>query len=96
MRKNRIAFNEHRFKPWDFPKDSKVVQFFAIESDRLLELLELYPKAEEIFKDYCIKQTEFLRQTRLKKKHLYPHGRNDFDFTLQGTKKRPVFLNSSI
>ena len=46
VRKNRIAFNEHKFKPFEFPSTSKDVQLYSVEKERLEELFEMYPKAE--------------------------------------------------
>ena len=53
-RKEKIYFNEHRFKPFDFPKTAKVVTFYTVENDQLMELLENNPKAMKIFTDYAV------------------------------------------
>lgn len=66
LRKLKIAFNEHRYKPWDFPQTAKEITLYAVEKDRLEELFETYPFAEEIFESYCLQQVNFLKQTRLK------------------------------
>ena len=68
---------------------------YAVERDRLEELLEQFSKAEEVFSDYAIRQTEFLRDIRMKGDHLFKHGRNDFNFTKKGHSE-PLFLNTPI
>lgn len=76
-RKNKIYFNEHRFKPWDFPLTQKDVILYAVESDVLLELLEKNPKAEKIFTDYCIGQSKYLRKVRMQGHHIRETQRKD-------------------
>ena len=92
-RKNKIYFNEHRFKPWSFEAQKKDVQLYAVEAERLQELLEINPKAEEIFMDYAKKQTEYLRQTRVLGHHLKDPMRNGETFIQKGVKRQPIFLN---
>lgn len=92
IRKDKIAFNEHKFKPNEFPLTQKDVQLYSVEKERLQELLEIYPKAEEVFEEYAVKQTQYLRQVRLKAKHLVNTPSREFDFTYNGRRK-PVYLN---
>ena len=40
VRKDRISFNEHRFKPNDFPKSAKEVQLYTVERSQVIELLD--------------------------------------------------------
>ena len=96
QRKEKIYFNEHRFKPWQFEAEKKDVQLYAVEADRLQELLEVNPKAEEIFLDYAHKQTDFLRKTRVLGHHLLDPHRNGETFIQKGTKRQPIFLNKEI
>ena len=44
---------------------------------------------------YCVKQTEFLRDTRKSGVHLYKHDRNDYDFGKKWSKikRKPIFIN---
>lgn len=92
-RKDEIAFNHHKFKPFEFPLHSKDVQLYSVEKDRLEELFEMYPKAEEVFEDYCIKQTKYLREVRLKAEHFYNPEAKEHDFTYNG-KRTPAYLNT--
>ena len=92
VRKNRIAFNDHKFKPFEFPSTSKDVQLYSVEKERLEELFEMYPKAEQIFEDYCVKQTKHLREVRLRAEHFYNPEVKEHDFTCNG-KRVPLYLN---
>ena len=92
-RKDEIAFNHHKFKPFEFPLYSKNVQLYSVEKDRLEELFEIYPKAEEVFENYCVKQTKYLREVRLKAEHFYNPQAKEHDFTYNG-KRTPAYLNT--
>ena len=96
-RKEKIIFNEHKFQPYEFPKTQRNVLFYAVDAERLDELLEHNPKAEEIFSDYCVGQTKYLRKTRMKAEHLSKVKRKDFDYFTFGNKKRNLrFLNKEL
>ena len=69
--------------------------FYAVEGDRIEELLEANPNAENIFKEYCIKQTEYLRDTRKLGLHLEKNNRKNFDFTRK-SKRKIIQLNDAL
>jgi len=60
---------------------------YAVESNRLLDLLNDNPCAMEIFSAYSIKQTAHLRATRLKGEHLFEYERHEYDFKIKGSKR---------
>ena len=39
-RKDKIAFNEHKFKPNTFPLETPDIQLYSVETERLEELFE--------------------------------------------------------
>ena len=75
QRKMKIVWNKHKFEPYEFPRTAKVVELYSVNHERLLALLNAYPSAAKIMKDYCVKQTEFLRDTRVTAMHLFAHKR---------------------
>ena len=90
-----VVFNEDKFKPNSYPQKQKNCLFYAVEGDRIEELLEANPHAEKIFKEYCIKQTEYLRDTRKLGLHLERNNRTNFDFTRKG-KRKIIQLNDAL
>ena len=66
---------------------------YSVEKERLEELFEFYPKAEEIFEEYCVEQTKYLREVRKKARHFYNPPVREHDFTYNG-KRTPLFRNT--
>ena len=56
-RKMEVVFEIDKYTPLSYPKIQKNCLLYAVEGERLCELLESYPKAEKIFKRYCFRQT---------------------------------------
>ena len=54
-RKMEVVFNIDKFKPYSYPQIQKNCEFYAVEGERLEELLEAYPNAEKVFKKYCVR-----------------------------------------
>lgn len=86
-RKNKIYFNEHRFKPWDFPLQQKDVVLYAVEPEALVELLEKNPKAEKIFTEYAINQTRYLQSVRMQGNHIVDTKRKDVQWAHKRMKR---------
>ena len=94
-RKRQIIHNEHRFRPNEYPKTAKVVESYTIEKDRLLALLNAFPRANKIMTDYCVKKIKYLRDFRQTGAHLYKHDRLAYDFAARWKKikRAPIFIN---
>ena len=75
LRKRQIIHNEHRFRPNEYPKTAKEVESYTIDKDRLLALLNTFPRANKIMRDYCVKMIEYLRDVRKTGAHLFKHDR---------------------
>lgn len=45
LRKEQIVYNQHRFRPYEYPKTAKEVELYTIEKHRLLALLDAFPRA---------------------------------------------------
>ena len=45
LRKEQIVYNQHRFRPYEYPRTAKEVELYTIEKHRLLALLNAFPRA---------------------------------------------------
>ena len=54
-RREQIIFNEHRFRPYEFPKTAKEVELYSVKRETILALLNAYPRANKMMRDYAIK-----------------------------------------